>query len=196
MVLNILLHSNILKVFRKWCLPSPLILSAVLMYVFKRFCTFIINIDEQKISDTKPLSTPLIPSLSKSGSRSYIKRDATRESFHIRFRTQHEKRESVSKSPLKLKKKENPYYRSATVTLVLTCHHHVGRPADDFAPGSPRHALTLIVVLAKVFLHVIPGDVDDGLHVAHAGLRVHEVRDQRFHRGVVHAVTVAPEIHG
>lgn len=51
-------------------------------------------------------------------------------------------------------------------------------------------------MLAEVFLHVVSGDVHDGLHVPDTGLRVHKVRDHRRHGRVVHAVAVAPKVHG
>jgi len=79
--------------------------------------------------------------------------------------------------------------------VVLTSHDHVGRSADDLAPRSPRHALALVVVLSEILLHVVPGNVDDCLHVPDAGLRVHEVGDRGTHR-VFYPVAVAPEVHG
>lgn len=78
---------------------------------------------------------------------------------------------------------------------VLTCCDHGGRPADDLAARRPRHALALVVVLAEELLHVVPGDVHHGLHVAHAGLRVHEVGDHGRH-GFFQPVAVALEVHG
>lgn len=79
--------------------------------------------------------------------------------------------------------------------IVLTSHDHVGRSADDFAARSPRYTLALVVVLSEILLHVIPGDVDDCLHIPNAGLRIYKVGDQGTHR-VFDSVAVAPEVHG
>jgi len=79
--------------------------------------------------------------------------------------------------------------------VVLTSHDHVGWSADNLAARSPRHALALVVVLSEILLHVVPCDVDDGLHVSDSGLRVHEVGDHGTH-SVFDPVAVAPEVHG
>jgi len=79
--------------------------------------------------------------------------------------------------------------------IVLTSHDHVGWSADDLATWSPRHTLALVVVLSEVLLHVVPGDVDDCLHIPDAGLRVYEVGDHGTHR-VFDPVAIAPEVHG
>lgn len=80
--------------------------------------------------------------------------------------------------------------------IVLTSYDHVGRPADDLSTRCPRHTLTLVVVLAEILLHVIPGDVDHDFHVPDTGLWVHEFGQRRCHGVVVHPVAITPKVHG